>query len=265
MVTRYKPDESDHLAACLGNMSYWDNRVTNYEVERKNIQEWTHQYIKIFYQQLVNRALGQLKSTKNLHVLKVDLWNEGVETTRDILGNFASVDAVGFDFSKRICRMAKNRLHSSNVTQATCQSLPFASEKFDLVLDLSTIDHIPFAYADEVFSEYYRVLKPKGLLAMALWRSNIITKYFLHTPAEQLYFDVKKVANELEVNGFRIISSYNTGSLLTITESKLWLGPFMFWRMKTAFEDKLFSSVAKLEQYVLNIMGGLHVFYARHP
>lgn len=265
MVTHYKPNTSDHLAACLGSMSYWDNNVVNYAMERKNIQEWTHQYIKSFYQQLVNRALGQVKATKNLHVLKVDLWNEGVETTRDVLGNFANVDAVGFDFSKTICQMAKNRLHNSSVAQATCQNLPFASEKFDLVLDLSTIDHIPFVYAGEVFSEYYRVLKPEGLLAMAFWRSNVITKYFLHSPVEQLYFDEKKVARELEDNGFKIVSSYDIGSLLTITESNLWLGPFLFWRLKAAFEDKLFSSVAKLEQYVLNMMGGLHVFYARHP
>jgi SAM-dependent methyltransferase len=198
-------------------------------------------------------------------VLKVDLWNEGVETTRDVLGKFANVDAVGFDFSKTICHMAKNRLHNSSVTQATCQNLPFASEKFDLVLDLSTIDHIPFVYAGEVFSEYYRVLKPEGLLAMAFWRSNVITKYFLHSPTEQLYFDEKKVARELEDNGFRIVSSYDIGSLLTITESNLWLGPFLFWRLKAAFEDRLFTSVAKIEQYILNMMGGLHVFYARHP
>ena len=263
MVTRYKPNAS--LAACLGSMSYWDKYVSNYQQDRKYIQDWTNQYIKSFYLQLVNRALGQLKPAKGLRVLKVDLWNEGVETSRDILSNFATVDAVGFDFSKTICRMAKNRLQNSGVAQATCQSLPFASGKFDLVLDLSTIDHIPFAYAGEIFSEYYRVLKPKGLLAMAFWRSNIVTKYFLHAPSDQFYFDKKKVAKELEDNGFSIVSSYDIGSLLTITESNLWLGPFLFWRLKAAFEDRLLDSVAKLEQYIVNMMGGLHVFYACHP
>jgi SAM-dependent methyltransferase len=265
MVTRYKPNANNGLAACLGSMSYWDKYVNNYQQDRKNIQDWTNQYIKSFYLQLVNRALGQLKPAKDLRVLKVDLWNEGVETSRDILGNFAGVEAVGFDLSKTICRMAKNRLHNSSVAQATCQSLPFASGKFDLVLDLSTIDHIPFDYAGEIFSEYYRVLKPEGLLAMAFWRSNLVTKYFLNPPSEQLYFDKKKVAAELESNGFNIVSSYDIGSLLTIAESNLWLGPFLFWRLKAAFEDRLLDSVAKLEQYIMNMMGGLHVFYARHP
>lgn len=265
MATLYKPNSSDGLAACSGSMSYWDNYVSNYFNERKYMQDWTTQYIKSFYLQLVNHALGRLNPSNDLRVLKVDLWNEGVETSRDILGNFTSVDAVGFDFSKTICRLAKNRLHNSSIAQATCQSLPFASGKFDLVLDLSTIDHIPFSNAIDIFGEYYRVLKPKGLLAMAFWRSNIVTKYFFHGSPEQLYFDKKKVASALKDNGFTIISSYDIGSLLTITESNLWFGPFLFWQIKRAFEDRLFTSVAKFEQYVLNMMGGLHVFYARHP
>jgi SAM-dependent methyltransferase len=159
--------------------------------------------------------------------------------------------------------MAKNRLHNSGIAQATCQNLPFASEKFDLLLDLSTIDHVPFSGVSEIFSEYYRVLKPKGLLAIAFWQSNFVTKYFYNIPSEQLMFDSKKVAAELKNNNFDIINSYDIGSLLTINESTIWLGPFLFWRMKAAFEDRLFNSVAKFEQYFKNILGGLHVFYAR--
>ncbi|XHH09324.1 MAG: class I SAM-dependent methyltransferase [Candidatus Bathyarchaeia archaeon] len=264
MVNRFKPSLSDSLAACLGSMNYWDNNVATYMFERRNIQDWTNQYIKTFYQLLVNRALGQLK-TVNPRVLKVDLWNEGVETSRDILSGFTAEDAVGFDFSKTICRLAKHRLENTNVAQATCHSLPFKSEKFDLILDLSTIDHIPFKDVNLIFHEYYRVLKQGGLLAVAFWRQNVVTKYFIHTPPDQFYFDKKKIAQELQNNGFQIINSYDIGSLLTITENNLWLGPFLFWRLKTAFEEHLLNSVAKFEQYVLNMMGGLHVFYARHP
>jgi len=265
MPQRLKPALSDSLAACLGSMNYWDSSITTYAVERRNIQEWTTQYIKTFYQLLVNRALGQLKPGNNPRILKVDLWNEGVETSRDILGGFRAQDVVGFDFSKTICRLAKRRLKTSDVAQATCHSLPFASDRFDLVLDLSTIDHIPFRDVSLIFGEYFRVLKPGGLLAVAFWRQNLVTKYFMHKPAEQFYFDKRKVAQELENNGFQIVNSYDIGSLLTITENNLWLGPFLFWQLKSVFEDRLLNSVAKLEQYVLNMMGGLHVFYARHP
>ncbi len=265
MPQRLKPALSDSLAACLGSMNYWDNSITAYTVERRNIQDWTNQYIKTFYQLLVNRALGQIEPPQNPRILKVDLWNEGVETSRDILGSFTTEDVVGFDFSKTICRLAKRRLKTSNMAQATCHSLPFASGRFDLVLDLSTIDHVPFSDVSLIFNEYYRVLNPGGLLAVAFWRQNVVTKYFIHAPDGQFYFDEKKVAQELKNNGFQIINSYDIGSLLTITENNLWLGPFLFWRLKTVFEEHLLNSVAKFEQYILNTMGGLHVFIARHP
>jgi SAM-dependent methyltransferase len=265
MPARLKPSLSDSLAACLGSMNYWDNSITAYNVDRVNIQDWTNQYIKKFYQLLVNRALSQLKPGRKPQILKVDLWNEGVETSRDVLGGFAAQDAVGFDFSKTICRLAKNRLKSHNVAQATCHSLPFASDRFDLILDLSTIDHIPFSDVGHVFREYYRVLKPGGLLAVAFWRSNLVTKYFMHKPPDQYYFEEKNTAGELQKAGFRIENSYAIGSLLTITENNLWLGPFMFWRLKSVFKDRFVDSVAKIEQSSLNMMGGLHVFNARHP
>lgn len=265
MATSSKRGPSDIFSSCDSSMSYWDNYVNSYFLARKQSPEWTHQYIRAFYLQLVNRALGQLTSKKNLRVLKVDLWNEGVETTRDILGSFPSVDGIGFDFSSKICRLAKNRLRNTGIAQATCQNLPFASGKFDLVLDLSTIDHVPFSGVGKIFGEYFRVLKPKGLLATAFWRSTAVTKYFLRPHEDQFYFDANKVARALEESGFSIVSSYDIGSLLTIMESNFWLGQFVFWRLKRAFEDRLLTSVARVEQYFLNTMGGLHVFCARHP
>ncbi|MCW4003205.1 MAG: class I SAM-dependent methyltransferase [Candidatus Bathyarchaeota archaeon] len=265
MATPCKLNPNDIFATSNSSMAYWDNYVTNYFLARQQTPEWIRRYIRMFYFQLVNRALGQLGADKNLRILKVDLWNEGVETSRDILGSLPSVEGVGFDFSNRICRLAKNRLRNVGITQAVCQNLPFDSGKFDLVLDLSTIDHIPFSGVSKIFAEYYRVLKPKGLLATAFWRSTFITKYFLCPHEDQFYFDEKKVACVLQENGFTIVSSYDVGSLLTLMESNFWFGQFVFWQLKRAFEDKLLTSVATFEQYFLNMMGGLHVFCARHP
>jgi hypothetical protein len=87
----------------------------------------------------------------------------------------------------------------------------------------------------------------------------------MHKPPDQYYFEEKNTAGELQKAGFRIENSYAIGSLLTITENNLWLGPFMFWRLKSVFKDRFVDSVAKIEQSSLNMMGGLHVFNARHP
>jgi hypothetical protein len=58
-------------------------------------------------------------------ILKVDLLNEGVEPSRDILGAFATKNGVGFGFSETICCLAKQRLKTLPLMQATCHSLPF--------------------------------------------------------------------------------------------------------------------------------------------
>jgi SAM-dependent methyltransferase len=210
-------------------------------------------------------ALGRIKLNSKSRILKVDLWNEGVETSRDILSHFEGFQTVGFDLSKCICRMANERLRGTGILQATCQTLPFAGKGFDLVLDLSTIDHIPFSKTKVIFNEYFRVLKPKGLLAIAFWQSNLATKYILQADPDQFYFDSKRVAESLEDSGFNIIESYNTGLLLTVKNCNFWLGQFMFWRLKTVFEDQLLASSAKLEPYLINWLGGLRVYYACHP
>jgi SAM-dependent methyltransferase len=265
LVLQQKNKGNNKLAACLGSISYWDNYVNNYIEQQKNDNKWTTQYIKSFYYQLVARALGRLNTNADLRILKVDLWNEGVETTRDVLGHFVNFDSVGFDLSKTICHLAKDRLYNSAIAQAACQNLPFVSGKFDLVLDLSTIDHMPFCKASEIIEEYYRVLRPNGLLAVAFWQSNTMTKYFLRIDNEQLYFDSKKVAKMLKRSGFKIVDSYNIGALLTVVDCNLWLGPFLFWRLQAALQDRLFTSAAKIEPYLLNLFGGLHVFHAQHP
>lgn len=252
------------VAACLDTASYWENVADQY-VKHKGGNECSHQYIKFFYNQFVALALGRLNVTRETRILKVDLWNEGVETSRDVLGNLGGVQSFGFDFSKTVCHLAKQRLPNAGIAQATCSTLPFASAKFDLILDLSTIDHIPFSKTKEIFDEYYRVLKPQGLLAVAFWQSNTATKYFLHVDPEQLYFDSKKFAASLENTGFEIVDSYNLGALLTIIDGNFWLGQFLFWRLKTAFEDRLFTSAARVEPYILNWLGGLRVIYARRP
>ena len=256
---------NNRAAICSDTAAYWDNYVIDYLTKNEKSKGQIDQYIHLFYKRLVSLALGRLVLAQKLRILKVDLWNEGVEISRDILNNFEGIETYGFDLSKNICNLAKARLDKTGVVQATCQNIPYISGNFDLVLDLSTIDHIPFHKTSQVFEEYYRVLKPKGLLAIAFWQSNLATKYLLEVNPEQLYFDSKKVADSLEDIGFKIVGSYNVGALLTMLECNFWVGKFLYWRLKAAFERRLFEYSTKLEPCLYNLLGGLRVYYAIHP
>lgn len=241
--------------------SFWDSYIADYLANGHGSKGQINLYIKLFYDQLVALALKRLNLCDKSKVLKIDLWNEGVEISRDILGNLSNVETFGFDLSKNVCFNAKARLKKAGIVQATCQNIPYASDEFDLLLDLSTIDHIPFHKTRQVFEEYYRVLKPKGLLAVAFWQSNLATKYLLHPDPYQLYFDSRKVAVSLEEVGFRIVDNYTVGALLTMLECNFWVGQFLYWRLKAAFDERLFD-VAKLEPHVYNWLGGLRVYCA---
>jgi ubiquinone/menaquinone biosynthesis C-methylase UbiE len=52
-----------------------------------------------------------------------------------------------------------------NAVQADAESLPFADESFDLVLGHAVLHHLPDL--DRAFTEFYRVLRPGGLIVFA--------------------------------------------------------------------------------------------------
>jgi SAM-dependent methyltransferase len=114
-----------------------------------------------------------------LTVLKTDLWNEGIETNRDVLGRLEDAENTSFvavDISRTVCRFAKDCLSKSSIVQADILNMPFKPDSFDAVLDLSTIDHIPADRIHAVMDEYQRVTKKFGILLLLFWRDSEATK-----------------------------------------------------------------------------------------
>lgn len=109
-----------------------------------------------------------LKYLPNGHVrlLKTDLWTEGVATQREVLQTVVRygwtvgyhIEAHGIDISRVTCARAGG-------VQADIRALPFR-QCFDMILDVSTIDHVKLGDALGVISEYYRCLKPHGVLVL---------------------------------------------------------------------------------------------------
>lgn len=116
---------------------------------------------------LLQRACGSLAGKR---VLKLDLWNEAINTR--ILGWMSEegADAVGFDVSHVVTRRARQNAdrenHDISILGADMRSMPFRGESFDVVYTMGTLEHIA-EYRDAMI-EIRRVLKPGGVAVIGV-------------------------------------------------------------------------------------------------
>jgi SAM-dependent methyltransferase len=92
-------------------------------------------------------------------VLKMDAWNEAKDEVRGSLPGCIINIEISF-----------MRVLKAKVPYGVCgniRALPFKSNLFDVVLDLSTIDHQ--MCMELPILEYYRVLKKDGVLLLCTW------------------------------------------------------------------------------------------------
>jgi SAM-dependent methyltransferase len=100
-------------------------------------------------------------------LLKCDCHNEAV-------GGWQAVDldlsrTTFIELDRRVITIARRRWPQVCVVEGDIRQLPFESNHFAGLLDLSTIDHVFPAEANGVLTEYARVLQPNGLLVQVLW------------------------------------------------------------------------------------------------
>jgi len=113
---------------------------------------------------------------------------------------------IGLDNNLRPLGVAAAR--ALDICQGLGNGLPFASNRFDLVALLDTVEHIPDEFG--VFAECLRVLKPGGALIvtvpalMWLWSYNDVIN------DHQRRYTAPELQHKLEMTGFRVKRiSYN--------------------------------------------------------
>jgi len=113
------------------------------------------------------------------------------------------------DISDGICSGAKPIMPDS--AQASIVKLPIKSENFDVVIDISTIDHIRHPQVPSVIGEYARVPRPKEILLLCTdsklsfpWEMyrRILLKY----PAYS--WMPKQLLAAVDANHFEILQSF---------------------------------------------------------
>jgi SAM-dependent methyltransferase len=102
-------------------------------------------------------------------VLKTDLFEEG-------FGEDALLDAlvgvyplvVGMDISPVVAGASRHRMSGVHHVVSDAYTLPFRTGAFDLVVSVSTLDHLPPALLPRALAELARVLSPGGCAVLTL-------------------------------------------------------------------------------------------------
>lgn len=87
---------------------------------------------------------------------------------------------VGVDNSQKLITLAKERYPNTDFILSDALSLPFSGERFDRVYSIAVFHHIPSHELRLKFlSEIQRVLKPRGVLVLTVWKFHRWKEYLL--------------------------------------------------------------------------------------
>jgi SAM-dependent methyltransferase len=102
-------------------------------------------------------------------VLKTDLFEEafGQDALADALARAYPV-IVGMDISHVVAHAAKPRMSGTGPVVGDAHDLPFRDGAFDLIVSISTLDHLPPRALPGALGELCRVLAPGGCIVLTL-------------------------------------------------------------------------------------------------
>lgn len=142
-------------------------------------------------------------------ILKTDCWNEADGDTP--IANVIGAECVEIDTA--CIRRAQAKFPGLVATEGDIRALPFGDKIFDMVVDLSTIDHM-FDF-QVVLDEYVRVTRSGGVVYIVVWVSDSPDDYDRPDGSHfdptgqyrQYYFSAEKFGAALE----RTFKSVNHG------------------------------------------------------
>jgi len=150
-------------------------------------------------------------------ILKTDLWNEGVENGRNILslvrGASGKSEIVGVDISGNVCGYARRELGDDiEIVRSTLLAPPFC-KRFDLIIDISTVDHIPKRLRERWISNEASLLKENGVLLISFdCKLNIFCEVFHQLFTRRYYpewtLSPVSIRQQLNRYGFQVLEEH---------------------------------------------------------
>ena len=154
------------------------------KILRERKKAFSKMYFYLFLYPFIE--IRKIKPSNNLHILKFDVWEESslrVSKIRHlpflIKKIFNPKEIYFVDIDKELVKMARKNMkifgfRKAIVIKGDIRHLPFPDEKFDIIIDFSTTDHLPLKDLKKTIEELYRVLKKNGVFLIY----HLNSKYF---------------------------------------------------------------------------------------
>jgi len=156
---------------------------------------------------------------KNKVILDIGCWtglfeNLSYNNAKKIYGIDPGYDAIEY---------AKKKFPKADFKVGNALNLPYKKNKFDCVLFLEVIEHLPKDTEIKALKEIKKVLKPNGYLILSTPSNNIFSiildpAYFL---IGHRHYSINKLENLLSGAGFSIEKIYITGRFAKLVSSNI--------------------------------------------
>jgi ubiquinone/menaquinone biosynthesis C-methylase UbiE len=160
------------------------------------------------------QLLGELiqRLARGAHVLDAGC-GAGVPVTR-ILSRFFRV--TGVDFSEAQIELARQLVPDAQFVCQDMTELTFPDNSFDAVVSYYAIIHIPREEHRQLLANFYRMLKPEGLVLLCLGAGDLVDDVddFLGTSMYWSHYDAETNLNLVLECGFEVIWARMIGDSL---------------------------------------------------
>jgi len=163
---------------------------------------------------IFRNILGKLNMGRTTVILDVGC---GTGINLDWLKEYGSV--TGLDISKYALDFCKRRGHNT-VIQGDAESLPFPSNRFDIMMALDILEHLD---DDKALEEFHRVLKPNGYLVLNVPAFNSLWSRHDEALHHKRRYNKAQLTDIIESKHFRIkrLSYWNFFLFLPVAMARL--------------------------------------------
>lgn len=197
-------------------------------------------------------------------VVKLDLWDEIVlfaPLRKEIIKKLKPTKLLYIDFVKEFSIKFRKLYRSKKEISIVgdIKNWPFKDNSIDVIIDMSTSDHLKLKDFKKLMREYKRTLKPGGFLLLYHLNSEyfFIKKYLAREAKFPTYPRASKTIERiLAKNGFEIVKKFYLFTFLTssaLEMSKIWrrvqfifslfMGKYAFYLFHLLFGGRKLSSM----------------------